>query len=384
MSAVCLHQQKNRSNASPLSKGERSLSSTALGLSLALLALFCGLATAPARAAADAGSAADHYELGHGYSVPSANLTIGGYFTLRWQDPSRKPMRLDAEDTSMFLSWNPGSRTRVFSEIEIGQALTLDRKGLSTRNAEFDLERLYVDYDATDRFTLRFGKFLTPIGHWNLIHASPLVWTTSRPLVTERIFAQQSTGAMVYGTLPLRENELDYIAYADDTNDLDPKNEGTKGVEAGIPPTDKFKNAYGFRFVYHMFEDSTRLGLSYSSFHVHGFNERKHLVGIDGTWARNGYELSSEFAFRASEEGNERTEWGGFVQGVVPIAGQIYGVARSEWFNSRLTHGTATIGTFGLAYRPVSPLVFKLEYHIGDNNDVVAPDSWLASMAVLF
>ena len=384
MSAACLHQKTNGLN--PSRPGRRDVARaprTAGGvLSFALLAVLSG---ASSRAvAADAGGNWRHYELGHGYSVPSANLTIGGYFTLRWQDPHHKSSSLDTEDASMFLSWNPAARTHVFSEIEIGQGLTLDRHGLNTHNAEFDLERLYVDYDATNRFTLRFGKFLTPIGHWNLIHASPLVWTTSRPLVTERIFAQQSTGAMVYGTLPLRDDELDYIAYADDTNDLDPKNEGTKGVEAGIPPTDKFMNAYGFRLVYHMFEDSTRLGLSYSSFHMHGFKERKHLVGVDGTWSRNGYELSSEFAFRASEEGNERAEWGGFVQGVAPLFGHLYGVARGEWFNSRLTRGTATIGTFGLAYRPVSPLVFKLEYHIGDNNDVVAPDSWLASMAVLF
>ncbi|MFX6815264.1 hypothetical protein ABTH42_18965, partial [Acinetobacter baumannii] len=79
--------------------------------------------------------------------------------------------------------------------------------------AHLDLERIYVDWAQADELKFRFGKFLTPVGRWNLIHAQPLVWTTSRPLTTEAAFPTNATGGMVFGTLSSIGQGLDYSVY---------------------------------------------------------------------------------------------------------------------------------------------------------------------------
>ncbi len=74
-------------------------------------------------------------------------------------------------------------------------------RSFDTRHNAIELERLYADVYLAPAATLRLGKFLTPIGRWNLIHADPLMWTTSRPLVTFQPFATDTTGGMLYGSV---------------------------------------------------------------------------------------------------------------------------------------------------------------------------------------
>jgi hypothetical protein len=42
------------------------------------------------------------------------------------------------------------------------------------------------------------------------------------------------------------------------------------------------------------------------------------------------------------------------------------------------------LGLIGVAYRPLPPVVWKLEYRLGAHNENLAPDGLAASFAVLF
>ena len=87
--------------------------------------------------------------------------------------------------------------------------------------ATFVAERLYGDVNASDQVNLRLGKFLTPVGRWNVIHAQPLVWTTSRPLTTLLPFDAHTTGAMLFGSLLPDDTGVTYSVYGQFVNSLD-------------------------------------------------------------------------------------------------------------------------------------------------------------------
>ena len=310
------------------------------------------------------------YRLGRGYRVGDTGWRLGGYASIGAEAPHGGDWSLQANDLSLFLSWDRGGRFRFFSELEVGDAIHAGEKhGLSTSEAHFEFERGYLDAILTDWTTLRLGKFLTPIGRWNLIHADPLVWTATRPLATEDLFAKNANGAMLHGNLPVGGQTLEYAVYADFTNTLDPHRSD-----------DPFDHAYGGHLLYSI-DEHLQLGMSYAAFeHEWNNNGVHHLVGLEGLWSRNQYELSGEWVFRS---GKNRDAWQGFVQGVAPLGAHWYAVGRYELFGAeRQPLGQA--GVFGLALRPIPPLVWKVEYRLGTNNEQKLPDGLFGSFAVLF
>src|SRR5439155_19818115 len=126
------------------------------------------------------------YHPGRGLRLGDTRITIGGF-------ASAEAERLEGGDTSggleganFFLFFDPLPFVHAFSELETGQLLGAQtgQKGVRT-NLSLGAERAYGDFGASDAATLRFGKFLTPVGRWNTIQAEPLTWTTSTPLIVE-------------------------------------------------------------------------------------------------------------------------------------------------------------------------------------------------------
>jgi hypothetical protein len=81
-----------------------------------------------------------------------------------------------------------------------------------------------------------------------------------------------------------------------------------------------------------------------------------------------------------------------YLQGVVPLVGDLYAVARYEAYQRERTGAPGNLGVAGLAYRPMPPLVFKAEYRLGGGFGAIPPavnlgeftDGFAASVAVLF
>lgn len=364
----------------------------AAGLPRALLLALACLQPLPAAQAApddvaDSAWSSASYGLGQGLVFPQWRLNLGGYLSLRYLDLDDVDSSFSVKDLSLFIGWEPGDRWKVFSEIEIGDALTISRDGVDTADAEVEIERLYVDYRARPAANLRLGKFLTPVGRWNLIHADPLVWTVSRPLTTAVSFARQASGAMLYGAVPVGNKGLDYSLFVDDTETLDSGQEEERAFEdanPGIPAVGAFRHASGLRLTYHSLDERLSLGVSYAHFRMEDLREVKDLIGMDVFWETRLAELSGEWLRRDSSGGREPGERGGFVQAVMPLPERLFIIGRWERYRTAVQPQTAVIRTLGLTYRPHRAVSVKLEYRDGERNELVSPSGWLSSLAILF
>ncbi len=340
--------------------------------------LLTGLAALPCASAAgegvDAGCVATSYQLGRGWTVPCTNLTLGGYGSAELSKLEGDPWKLDLSHLSMFLSWqSDNGRVQFFSESELEDGLTISERRTAPDGAHLDLERVYVDWEQTDALKLRVGKFLTPIGRWNLIHAQPLTWTTSRPLTTEAAFPTNATGGMVYGTLGNVGDGLDYSAYGSLPEELRPDRD-----------EDSFTKAYGLHLSYPV-GPLSQLGFSFANFEQKNEpGERKNLVGFDLSWAGKGVDLTAEGIYRFSNLGRAADEKGAFVQGVVPIAVKWFAIGRYEYFHGSGSGNSTNIWLGGLDYRLNRALLFKAEYSKAVDNRIQTPEGFLASVAVLF
>lgn len=352
----------------------------------ALAAIAKALAILAFAVVAAPGQAAEPYVLGMGYPLPWLGLTAGGYATVRAGNLEGLPAKAAIKDLSLFLHTDIGTRWHFFTELEVGDPLVWTRDGATTSDAEFDVERLYLDHNLTPRATLRLGKFLTPVGRWNLIHADPLVWSVFRPLTTSAAFSRHATGIALHGTWPLADSSLDYQVYADDTDALaiGSAYEPTY-LDAPVAPNpdNVFDRGGGIRLNYRVLDDALQIGFSAASFTLTERPATKNLVGTDLYYARAGFEVTGEAVYRRSS-GLNGDEWGGFAQLVVPMGRGFFAVLSGEIYKAEGYSETTNIQHIGIAYRPVLPLTFKVEMQESQGVEELAPDGWQVSVSVLF
>lgn len=314
------------------------------------------------------------YELGKGLRLGSG-FTLGGYGTVAARDAdANTPAQLGLDTLSAILWWDGGGRWQFFSEAELKNALVVRRGDTGTDRLHVVSERIYFDYLYGDALKFRFGKFLTPIGRWNLLHASPLTWTTSRPLITEATFPTNATGAMVYGVLPWTGDGVEYALYAAPGEEIFP-----------APELDTFSEALGARVAAKLLPH-TQFGFSYVSFEQEASaDQRKHLLSGDFLVTFRRFELSGEFAYRTLQ-GREETqdEQGAYVQLVAPLGRKLYGVVRYESFHAVAATQDLSLYLGGVAYRYRPEVILKAEFSRATDHSMDVPEGFLASLAVLF
>jgi hypothetical protein len=327
------------------------------------------------------------YELGQGYRLPALGLTAGGYLSVQISDLEGERSKATVQDLSLFLHGDPRPDWHFFSEIEVSNPVTLTENGLATNDIDLDFERLYLDHNLSSRSTLRFGKFLTPVGRWNQIHADPLVWTVSRPLTTSAAFARNASGAQLYGSWPLERSTIDYQVFIDDTAQLDPSegHEKTYMDLSVLPnPPSAFKRGAGARLRYRTFDDAFQTGISVAHYQLKDLPGFKDMIGADLFYLRDEIEYSGEIIYRKDDSQAAQNEWGGFVQVVVPLANNFYGIAMQEHYKAARFNEPVNSTSLGLTYRPTPPFSIKLERRESTGEQRLAPDGWLFSVALLF
>jgi hypothetical protein len=312
----------------------------------------------------------------HGFQLGNSGFNLGGYAAAMAADYLGRDAAATLRSLSMLLSWQGDGRWSFFSELEGENLATVNAGELGDEfggdhDRELVLERLYLDYACSDALQFRVGKFLTPIGRWNVIHAAPLTWTTSRPLITESTFPTNATGAMAHGVLPLGGHALEWSVYGSPGEELLPEKD-----------SDPFREAYGLRLDYDL-GLGLQLGTSLVEFEQkHQSGEHRTLYGIDFLWQYRSFELSGEWAYRARADDGD--EFGSYIQAVVPLVDTLYGVARYETFDTGGNGPGLNLYISGLAWRFRPGWAAKLEYRIATDNDVGEPEGWLGSIAVLF
>ena len=371
-------------------------------LLIALLAALCPLV--PAHAAGPS-LPLWQYTLGRGLSISNTGLNLGGYASTKYENLRDKPGRYSLT-VSPFISWDLLGRVRFFTELEMEDIAIVEAgRGLRSRGDPLEIQRLYADFFVSDALALRAGKFFTPIGRWNEIQADPLVWTTSRPFVTSRPFAEDTTGLMLHGRLTPFDRELEYALFGALPEDLDP--DETEGAS-------EFTKAIGFRLRYHL--GSVELGASYANFireeefliervceedeleeedceeglieEEFEVKQRENLLGLDVFWSENKYELYGEFAYRLGGKGRANPEWGLFLQGVaplpLPLTRDLFAIGRYEFFDPTGPVPGVHIWTLGTAFRPLPPIILKAEYSVAHRNFAEVPEGFAMSIAILF
>ena len=117
-----------------------------------------------------------------------------------------EPAQLSLDDLSLFVIWEPLARLRFFSELEYADVFDVDDRG-ARREPARSRRRSSASTSTSaspTRVNLRGGIFLTPVGRWNVIHAAPLVWTTSRPLThRDAVRPERDRGHAVRVALPV-------------------------------------------------------------------------------------------------------------------------------------------------------------------------------------
>ena len=315
-----------------------------------------------------------HYQWGRGITWQAINLNLGGYFNAVYEHPQQFKESVSLNDLSLFFTWSPHQRLRFFAEIETENWLST--QGVDSLDNTLSTERLYLDILTSPASTLRLGKFLTPIGRWNLTHVSPLIWTTSRPLVTERrLFTSHVNGAMFTHRVDFNVHTLNVAFYLDESATLD-----AFDYQLG------FENGVGSRVTLDI-NENLQIGASWLNFKNKSITPKSsnQLLGIDLLWKKNHYELEIEAIYRTAED-NQGTEHGLYLQSVVPLMNDFYAISRYEYVNGthRYLPTITHIGVTGLAWKPFTPLIIKAEYLFGDNNQFVAPTGLFASVSMFF
>jgi hypothetical protein len=332
-------------------------------------------------------------------------------------DSADADLDLHEAAAALLVSGTPWQRLSYFAEIE---AASVSRETFSGREEErwLEVERAYVELSASDALRLRVGRFLTPVGQWNEIHAPPLTWTTVRPLTTYRAFAKSTTGAMLAGQLALGPRDAGYAVWAAPFG-VDPAGEGEENT---------FVRAAGGRIAFELAPD-LYVGVSGAGFrasraeggpepedpddgedddlharlrpaatHEPGHppeddedpddddrdedREARGLAGADLSWRRGGFHLLAEATWLSASE-DAPSETGGFVQAAVPLVRGLHLVGRAEVYDPVVT-GPLAIYNAGLAWRLPHRLVLKLERQATDRPSRRAADAWLVSLSGLF
>ncbi len=319
----------------------------------------------------------DGYILGQG--VNAGPFNIAGYATIEAEAKKGEDAGLLIDDLSLFVKGSVNSMINPFLELEIAEA-DLWFEGdppLKDPDPRLDIERLYNDFIFGEHATVRAGKMLAPVGEWNLIHAGPLVWTTTRPLTTYRNFPEFVTGVSFISE-NIGENQLRLEGYWQPAGDLDP------------PPADalyRFENTMGFQAELPL-GLTDKIGLSIQHADLKRTQESQLLIGLNGRFTFDRLELETEMSWTSIANplpGRVRdSEFGGYIQGAYEVFTNWFAVGRAEVFKDRNVQKTSRNFVFGVNYRPNPAIAWKLEYVEQSGADLGISSGVIASFNVLF
>ncbi|MGB4499018.1 MAG: hypothetical protein WBI40_09980 [Methylococcaceae bacterium] len=305
-------------------------------------------------------------------------ITVSGYAKITAEAVNEAPTSFALDDLSIFVS---GKFNRWFNPFLEAEAYNMniwkESDGFQFNNVHFAIERLYNDMQLTDDDTLRVGKMLASINHWNIVHAAPLVWTSTRPVTSNYARANYVTG------LQLR-HDFDALS--------------GHALEVYVQPVEDFNHKVlssherqyetiaGARWIAH--EDlDYYVGVAFQHAQVAHSDEMRNSISIDGNWQHEFFELESELLFtniNTKEVRQHGNDWGGYVQMAVPIIDKFSLITRYEHFEFAEKTEAMNAELGGIVYRPVPSVSFKLEWQQTQGSTSHNQTGLYSSVAVLF
>ena len=298
---------------------------------------------------------ADGYELGQGWH--GGNYYLSGYTSLEIVDRFDAPSKLDLDDLSLFAGGRINQWVNPFMETELSKH-TLIRQGGNPQHGDVIIERFYNDLIFSEQDSLRVGKMLTPLGDWNLVHASPLVPLVTRPY---------STGAGFH----------DYVSGVNWKHDL---GEGLPHVEVYWQPDNEWfkrpssqtvRNFHNVSGVHVNFPMGLidKIGLSVQHGQLISTAETYSLFGYNFSKTLGDIRLQSEglsaaFSGTVASGGTRfhKRESGLFALADYAFSQQWHGILEAEYYRDHLMPQSSRSVSVATYYKPSVPTMLKLEY----------------------
>lgn len=321
------------------------------------------------------------YGAGRGLEIGHTGLHVGGFSTVEFDRQDGKPGSLELDSVNFLILFEPNEFIRGFAEIEVGDLFHWTTNEDSARSdPNFVIERLYADFRLGDPFALRGGKFLTPIGRWNLVPAEPFVWTPIDPAFLEFAFDEHQTGGAFVGSFYPAGGTLDYWVFSQFAEPLDPS-EDPEPADYSI----------GGRLQYGRTIDQWSIGTSFMATEIDG--DWSFLAGIDTEFRIDRLLVTSEFTVQQGKI-DDRDLWDLYVQGVYEIVPTFNLVARFEHLDTKGSRespldetrikGTSNLADLGIAWIPKPYLHFRASYRVTDQQTESVFRGFNLSFALVF
>lgn len=311
------------------------------------------------------------YRSARGVRFGNTGLNVGGFSTVELAREEGEPVDVALDGINLLVLFEPIHAFRTFAELEIGNIFDYEAGGAVQSQPDLHVERLYGELSLDDPINIRFGKFQTPIGRWNLVPAEPFVWTATTPAVLETAFDEHQTGLLLGGTFFPLDGALEYWLYGQVMDPLSPS--------TTPPPTDR---SVGGRLQFTRSIQGWSVGSSFLA------SDRKgswsYLGGLDTEIQVGPFELLSEFTYQrgAIKDRDILDIW---VQGRVEIVRDLSLVARFERYDKLGSRNQdSVIGDLGVACLPVPWLNMKVGYRLSDRQNADVRRGLFTSFSVIF
>ena len=327
------------------------------------------------------------YRAGRGLHVDEIGLSVGGFTTVEIEKIEGEPAEVALDGPNFLILLHPFAPLRFFAELEMGDVFEWEVGGDPPESSPtLETERLYADLIASDALALRFGKFQTPVGRWNLVPAEPFVWTPTQPVQLEVGLGEESlTGATLFGTIYPGSHEDDLLG---DSHELqywlfgqfvDPFD-----LEADEDPPDR---GVGGRIQYGKTLGTWSVGASLLASEDHG--DWTTLGGLDAQLhLGERFELSSEAVFSRGEIPG-RDYWGVFVEGAYRLdllsscLSDLYWITRLEHFDGESEPDTQ-VADLALTWIPRHWLIVKAGYRLTTQQIEDVERGFIGSASVVY
>ena len=311
------------------------------------------------------------YKLGRGLQLGELPIYVGGYFSLEYEDVFAQDRSLKLDDVALMI-YGEYNNFSYLAELEANDIYSevYGNDDAEEVNEHFHIERLYVDYAFNESYTLKAGKYNSPVGIWNRIPINVLRDTSSNPLISTKLFPQFTTGLnLKYSSNNSSDMTLNVMMQ--ESEDLD------NWISSEI---------------YNNFETDQHYaaGLSFANVDVlYSLN-----AGYFQTVSDKQYyylEAAFEYHYEAfklqAEMGSQFNEdqttipYIGYIQGLYTIEEKHEAIVRFETYSDKTTRIKDSFAVFGYTYRPLYPIAIKGEYQWHSLHD---ENKLLFSLSVLF
>lgn len=162
----------------------------------------------------------DNEETRHDFGILSRFVEVSGYadaeFYLTDNDADNSRFRI--HHLSLFFIKEIQEDWKLFTEIEYEDAPLIESSHTddtaATVQGKLFVEQMYIEYHPHLSWDVRFGRFLTPAGIWNIYHYPPYVPTQERPIMVRKLFPQVADGIQARYSRSIEDVVLDVHLYA--------------------------------------------------------------------------------------------------------------------------------------------------------------------------